>query len=108
MITKVKNTKIINISSLVVTILMIFTFISPNIAAYASIKTDDQSLETISNELEFYFSKVGHLDENNNYVITNPELLKERVNSGDKSAKKYILHIYRNNIIIQALDQEVI
>ncbi|HII4440539.1 hypothetical protein P5F04_08255 [Clostridium perfringens] len=88
MITKVKTTKIINISSLVLTFLMIFTFISPNITAYASTKNDDQSLETISNELEFYFSKVGHLDENNNYVITNPELLKERANSGDKGAKK--------------------
>ncbi|WP_252250996.1 hypothetical protein, partial [Clostridium sp. ZBS13] len=48
---------------------------------------------------EFYFSSVGHIDENNQYVITNPELLKERVDNGDSNAEKlYNAYLSRQDL----------
>ncbi|MGK9326705.1 hypothetical protein [Aerococcus urinaeequi] len=45
--------------------------------------------EELSEELEFYFSKVGYLDENNNYHVTNPELLEEKAKTDESAALLY-------------------
>jgi hypothetical protein len=48
------------------------------------IYTDD-----LAKELEFYFSEVGYLDENNNYHVTNPELLEEKAKINESAKALY-------------------
>lgn len=101
MVEQMKANKKIKFSALVMSLIMIFTLISPNVITFASTnKNENQDLDVIEKELEFYFSKVGHLDKNKNYIITNPELLKERANNGDKEARKlysaYVTKKYNN------------
>lgn len=53
----------------------------------------------IANELKFYFDEIGHIEETGDYVITNPELLKQKANSGDIYANEILKEYnYRNQI----------
>jgi len=45
--------------------------------------------EELSEELEFYFSEVGYLDENNTYHVTNPELLVEEAKTNESASLLY-------------------
>ncbi|MPQ44610.1 hypothetical protein [Clostridium tarantellae] len=71
----ISKTKLIskNIISLFLSFLILFTTSSTFVYA-KTLDNADQSIDTIATELEFYFSKVGHFDKNNKYIITNPEL----------------------------------
>lgn len=48
--------------------------------------SNEEIQDMLAEELEFYFSEVGYLDENNEYHVTNPELLEEKINEGNEAA----------------------
>jgi len=47
----------------------------------------EQLAQEAAEELELYFGKIGRLDEDGNYQIVNPELLKEEANTDNKEAQ---------------------
>lgn len=59
-----------------------------NDATSLELSLDEQlQAEQLAKDLEFYFEKIGTVQENGTYVITNIALLEERVNQGDTYAK---------------------
>lgn len=69
--------------------------------SYASETNDNftqKQVEQVAEELEFYFSEVGHIDGNGNYIITNTQLLQEKANQGDETA----------NAVLQSISQSTI
>ncbi len=85
------------IISFILVLLMSFMSITPTVAM-AKNKENSQSYELteLESELEFYFEKVGYIDENRNYFIKNIELLEQRVKVGDKNAEA-LVDLYNNN-----------
>ncbi|OTO05337.1 hypothetical protein [Enterococcus sp. 5B3_DIV0040] len=60
-----------------------------NGATSLELSSDEQlQTEQLAKDLEFYFEKIGIIQENGTYVITNVVLLEERANQGDMYAKK--------------------
>lgn len=52
--------------------------------------TLDEQLQIgeIAEALQFYFDEIGQFDQNDNYVITNPEALQKLVDQGDTLAQR--------------------
>lgn len=60
-----------------------------NDATSLELNSDEQlQVEQLAKDLEFYFEKIGTIQENGAYIITNMALLEERTNQGDAYAKK--------------------
>ena len=91
---KFKVKKLVALSSIFISLIMLFTLISPNTITFANSRDFDSEDEIIENELKFYFSEVGYLDKNGKYIITNPSILKERADRGDEQANKLYLAYY--------------
>ncbi|WP_127849908.1 hypothetical protein [Lacticaseibacillus hulanensis] len=50
----------------------------------------DAQVNAIVDEVNFYFHEVGYIDDNNNYVITNINPLRERALNGDESSQAIV------------------
>lgn len=82
-------------------LVMIFGIIAPVGAVYAQDNTDIEVQETLlAEELKFYFEEVGHFNEDNEYIVTNPELLEDRIENGDEVATD-LYELYLANQEIQ-------
>ena len=72
-------------------LVMLFGVIAPVGAVYAQDNQDKTDIEVqealLEEELKFYFEEVGYLNEENEYIVTNPELLEKRIENGDEVAK---------------------
>lgn len=60
----------------------------------------------LARELEFYFSEVGYLDENNEYHVTNSELLEGKI-SDDESASLLYQAGQQNNIQVYGVKEGI-
>lgn len=82
-------------------LVMLFGVIAPVGAVYAEDNNGTEVEEAlIAEELKFYFEEVGHFNEDNEYIVTNPELLEDRIEDGDEVAKD-LYELYLANREIQ-------
>lgn len=81
-------------------LVMLFGVIGPVGAVYAQDNKDTEVQEALlAEELKFYFEEVGHFNEDNEYIVTNPELLEDRIENGDEVAKDlYDLYLANREI----------
>ncbi len=71
-----------------------FTVPSVVQAQGTNVKVENELAEgELSKYLEFYFNEIVCIDDNGNYIINNINPLKERVKSGDETAKS-LLYTY--------------
>ncbi len=88
-----RNKKKKKIFSLIMAFMLLFNFISPNLAMASeeedntNIYFTDEQIKELSKQLEFYFGEVGEINENGEYIITNPDLLED-VSNNDQYAKE--------------------
>jgi hypothetical protein len=54
----------------------------------------EQDIAKIAEDLEFYFTKAGTIDESGTYKVTNPELIFERGEAGDAEAFKLYVALF--------------
>ena len=50
-----------------------------------------QEIQSLADQITFLFQKVGTIDNNGNYVLTNPDLLRQRGEAGDENAMRLYL-----------------
>ena len=94
----------IRVMSLFMSLLMIFPALANTAFASENNNTDVSQEEylqiknDIESQLKLYFDEIGEINQDGNYVVKNPELLKERAESGDEDAKNlYELYILKQN-----------
>lgn len=81
-------------------LVMLFGVIAPVGVVFAEDNNGTEAEEALAEELKFYFEEVGHFNEDNEYIVTNPELLEDRIEDGDEVAKD-LYELYLANREIQ-------
>ncbi|EHI69120.1 hypothetical protein ACVRY7_01990 [Streptococcus ictaluri] len=98
------NKKFKYLSVILLLLISIGTIFSP-ISVVVSAQTvetemveySDNEIKAVAEELKFYFSEAGYLDDDGVYHVTNPELIKQKADSGsDEVQDLYDLYLSRN------------
>lgn len=82
--------------SLFLALVMTLVSIIPNVAFAKGEEESQENIEVekLAFELRFYFEKVGHLDKNGDYQITNASSLRAKAYNGDEYAKTLLDSYY--------------
>lgn len=79
--------KHLKLVTLLATLALIIATIMPmEVKASETTQIDPATKKAVAEEMKFYFNEVGHLNENNQYVIHDIQKLRDRANTGDPTA----------------------